>query len=256
MAVEKRKPKLHELIAVRSSVKTQATKTLTDLSNTFEKKHHHFTAKVKTFTPVGENAESKTEEELDLQTTVNKELHWIRPFIAKAVDASLHVALGNTAAFADIVIEDSDEPLITGLPTTTLLELEDVIEDLRKFAAAIPTLDPAKGFRPDPDKGEGIHVARTIEKVRTQAKKTIYTLAPATEKHAAQVQLIDEQVPIGTIRETEWSSMLTPAQKGLILERIEKLARAVRKARSRANEAEVDVSKKIGDVLLGYAFGI
>lgn len=251
----KRNPKLHELIAVRANLKQQAAKTMADLSNTFEKKQHHFTAKVKAFTPNGENAEAKIEEQLDLQTTVKKELIWVKDFIVKSLDVSLQVATGNTTAKSDIVLENGTV-LATDIPATTLLELEDSVEELRKFAERIPTLDAAKGFRPDPDKGEGVFVSREVEKTRTQAQKKIYTLAPATDKHPAQTQLVDEQVAIGTIREREWSSMLTVAEKGDMLYRIEELSRAVRKARARANETEVDISRKIGGDLIKYAFGV
>ena len=251
----KRNPKLHELLAVRTSLKAQAASTQADLENTFEKKQHHFTARVKSFTPAGENAETKVEDVLELQTSVKGELRWIKGFMAKAMDSHLHIAEGNTKAFADIVLEGGME-LARAVPASTLLDLETSIEDLRKFAAKIPTLDPAKGFKLDPDRGEGVYVARDVEKVRTQMVKKIYTLYPATDKHPAQTQLLDEQVPIGTIREREWSSMLTPAQKAEILDRIEKLARAVKKARARANEVEVDTTHGIGGVLLTYALGV
>ena len=254
MTTDKKTPKLHELIAVRNSTRAQATKTATDLMNTFEKKQHHFTARIKTFTPDGEDAQTKTEEQLELQTTVRKELDWIKEFMVKAIDISNSVNTGNRTAQADIVLEDGSI-LATGVPSTTILELEDVLEELRKFTDKIPTLDPSKGFKPDPDKGKGVYVSREIEKTRTQATKKIYVLYPHSDKHPAQTQLVDEQVPIGKIREQEWSSMLTPAEKGDILDRIEKLIRAVKKARSRANETEVLVVNKIGEALLSYAFG-
>ena len=249
----KRKPRLHELIAVKTSLRAQATKTVTDLGNTFEKKRHHFTAKVKSFTPLGENAEAKVEEQLDLQTTVLKELRWVREYIVKAIDASHHVNLGNTEAFADIVLEDGTV-IAAHVPAATLLELEGTVEEIRKFCDKIPTLDPAQGFRPAPDRGEGVYVAREVEKTRTSKQNKVIVLYPHTEKHPAQTQLVAEDVPIGTIREQEWSSMMTIADKGAILDRIEHLARAVKKARSRANESEVDTGNKIGAALLDYAF--
>ena len=67
-------PKLHELIAVRSGTNAQATKTTEDLKHTFEKKQHHFTATVQSFTPFGENTVTAVEKKLDLQTTVLSEL--------------------------------------------------------------------------------------------------------------------------------------------------------------------------------------
>ena len=247
-------PKLHELLAVRGSLKAQAAKVLLDLSNTFEKKHHHFTAKLKTYTPLGEDAPSKTEEESALQTTVRRELAWIQPYLAKNIDSHFQIALGNTTAAADIVLADGKR-LATGVPASTLLELEDTVEGLRKFIETIPTLDPAKGFRPDPAQEPGVYVSREVEKTRTQMQKRAIVMYPATDKHPAQTQLVDEQVPIGVIREREWSSMLTPAEKGDLLDRVEQLSRAIKSARSQANEADVPVTTGIGSTLLAYVFG-
>ncbi len=246
-------PKLHELLAVRPSLKVQAAKVLTDLANTFEKKRHHFTAKIKTFTPLGDDSPAKTEEELTLQTSVTKELAWLAPYLAKSIDAHYHIAVGNMAAQADILLDDGSV-LAANVPASTLLELETFIDELRGFAEKIPTLDPALGFTPDATREAGVYVSRLIEKTRHQQQKRALVMYPATDKHPAQTQLIDEAVPVGTIREREWSSMLTPVAKGDILDRIEGLSRAIKTARAKANEAEVDTGKKIGDALISYAF--
>lgn len=255
MANEKRNPRLHELLAVKKDLKQQADKTRTDLENTFEKKPHHFTGKLKTFTPNGEDAVSKTEDVLDVQTTITGELAWLKPYLANSLDSHYHVAAGNMKASADIVLEDGTI-MLPAMPASTLLELEDYFANLRGFLSKIPTLDPAKGFTPDPAKGSGVFQARAVEKTRTLAQKKVYVLYPATERHPAQVQLVDEQIPVGTIREQEWSSMLTPADKAKMLDRCEQLARAVKAARARANQIEVDVSRKIGDALIGHVFGV
>lgn len=47
--------KLHELLAVETSLETQAKKCRTDLAGTFEKKRHLFEEKRTTFKPSGEN---------------------------------------------------------------------------------------------------------------------------------------------------------------------------------------------------------
>ena len=250
-----RKPKLHELLAVKKDLSQQATKTRNDLQGTFEKKHHHFTGKVKTYTPDNSELPTKTEETLEIQTTVLRELQWLKPYLAQSIDGHFNVANGNLTAKADIVLED-DTVLAKDVPTSTLLELEDYLEGMKSFLASIPTLDPAKGFTPDTDKGTGIYQARPVERVRTLAQKKVYVLYNATVQHPAQTQLVDEQVPVGTIREQEWSSMLTPVQKGDIIDRNEKLLRAVKAARMRANVIEVDTSVKIGDTLIGYVFGV
>ena len=251
----RRNPHLHELLAVKKDLKQQADKTRGDLEITFEKKQHHFTGKLKTFTPFGEDAVSKTEDVLEVQTTVLSELAWLKPYLAKSLDAHFHVSRGNMTAHADVIMEDG-KAILTAVPASTLLELEDYFEGLRGFIAKIPTLDPAKGFHTDAEKGTGIFQARPVEKTRTLAQKKVYVLYPATEKHPAQVQLVDEQVPVGTIREQEWSSMLTPADKAKLLDRCEQTLRAVKSARARANQIEVDTTTTIGDTLIGYVFGV
>jgi hypothetical protein len=52
---------------------------------------------------------------------------------------------------------------------------------------SIPTLDPAKGFTHDSAKGAHVFKAREVTKTRTQKVQEPLTLAPATDKHPAQV---------------------------------------------------------------------
>jgi hypothetical protein len=64
-----------------------------------------------------------------------------------------------------------------------------------------------------------------------------------------------EDEVIGHAVVQEWSGLITVAQKGKLLERVEDASRAVKRARSRANEAEVDVlTKKVGSKLLKHIF--
>ncbi len=249
-------PKLHELLAIDGSLKAQADKTRTDLMGTFEKKAHHFTEKIVSFKPGEEGAPTVVESQLDLQTTVPKELKWIAEFLIKSLDVSYQVAEANTRARADVNFEDGTT-ILSQLPATSLLELEKRAKELHDFVAAIPTLDPAKGFRADPERGADIFKAREERKTRTKKINRPLTLAPATDKHPAQVQLVTEDVPVGDIVTLEWSGLITVAAKGDMLNRVEMLTRAFKKARSRANEAEIGKSdKKIGADIINYIFGL
>lgn len=246
--------KLHELLAVETNLENQANKTRSELANTFEKKRHLFEEKRIVFTPFGEG-QSVVETQSDIQSTVEKELNWVQGFIVKSLDASYQVAEANTQARADVVLEDdTNTVLLKGVPATALLELEKRLAELTNLVNAIPTLDPAKGFVPDAQRGDGYFKARSVTKTRTKKDKVVLIKYEATDKHPAQTELIDKDVPVGTLEEQEWSGLLTPARKSELLNRVEMVARAVRRARSRANEAEVDNSKKIGKQLLGYIF--
>lgn len=244
--------KLHELLAAESTVKAQADKCRGDLMHTFDKKQHLFREKTITFQPTTENAVPVTEEQSDLQTTVKSELRWLGDIWVKALDAAFQIAESNTAARADVVL-DNGAVLLTQVPATALLELEKRASEIQALVAAIPQMDSAKSFKPDPDRGDGIFRAREVTKWRTKKVTRPIVKYEATKEHPAQVDLINEDVVIGQIREQEWSGLITPAEKADMLNRAEELRRAFKTARSRANEAPA-ATVTIGKALFTYVF--
>lgn len=252
-------PKLHELLAIEGPLKSQADKTRADLiSTTFEKKRHLFQEKVETFTPVADGAPAVTESQLSLQTTVHHELEWISGIWSKALDAAFSIAEANTSARADVVLEDGKTVILKNVPATALLELEKRASEIQQLVAAIPTLDPAKGFVPDPDKGSNIYKAREDVRKRTQKTQIPLVLYAATKEHPAQVKEISVDLPVGTLQTQEWSGLITPAEKADMLDRAEQLGRALKAARSRANSIDVPTlngNSAVGNTLLSYVFG-
>jgi hypothetical protein len=235
--------KWHELLAVESNLSAQGNKTRGELIETFHKKRHLF-----------EGATPVNEAQSDIQTTVGKEIAWVSGILAKALDVAHQVDVANTQAKADVITEDG-ETILKDVPATSLLQLEKRIKEIHDLAVAIPTLDPAKGFSLDEQRGKGIHQARPVTKNRTKKVPQVLELAPATKEHPRQTQVYSDDIPIGTIQEQEWSAMLTPVMKSDLLDRCDILLRAVRKARAKANEVEVDVAgNKIGKKLLDYIF--
>jgi hypothetical protein len=249
----KMKPKLHEVLAIESSLENQANKVRTELASTFEKKRHLFEEKLVTFTPNGEGQQPVKEAQSDIQSTVIKELEWITPYLSKALDASYQVAETNTKARANVVLDD-ETVILSEVPATALLELEKRLVEVQTLVASIPTLDPAKGFSLDDSRGGDIYRAREVTKNRTQKTPKVLVKYEATKEHPAQTELLYVDLPVGTIREQEWSGLVTPATKADMLGRVEQLIRAVRRARSRANDAEVDTAKVIGKKLVNYLF--
>lgn len=246
--------KLHELLAVESNLENQTKKTVADLANTFEKKRHLFGSKIVTFIPNEEGRSPITEEQSDIQSTVMKELDWVSGIIAKSVDVSYQIDAANTVAKADLVLEDGTV-LAKDVPATSLLALEKDVKLVQELAQGIPTLDPAKGFQQDEQKGLGIFKARETRTTRTKKDKRVLVAYEATDKHPAQVQILDVDVAVGILQAQEWSSLITPAQKADIMDRCDILLRAIKKARARANEVDIDVAGvKIGKRLLDYVF--
>ncbi len=246
--------KLHELLAVNSSLAGQAQKMRLDLQATLEKKRHLFSKKLVTFTPVTEDGKVETREQSDLQTTVKREVDWLTGIIVKAIDSSYAIDNANTLAKADIVLEDGTI-LVKDVPATALLQLEKRVKELSEFIHAIPTLDPAKGFSEDFTAGGGIYKARDVQKDSTRKVEEFVVVVQPTKEHPAQTAKVTKDIKAGTILEQEWSSLITPALKAELLTRAETLFRAVTQARSRANDTVVDTkTNKIGETLLGYIF--
>jgi hypothetical protein len=247
--------KLHELLAVEGDLKSQAEATRKDLKNTFEKKTHHFSKKVVTFKPKTEGAADKVESQLALQSTVHKELAWISEKLAKAMDAGHQIDVANTMATADVILEDGTTILLHNVPATSLLRMEHRIIEIRDLVHAIPTLDPAKGFLMDPSEQFGIYRARDDERPRTEKQFDFVVMVGPTDKHPAQTKELMLDKPIGVVITQEWSSAITVQEKGDMLDRVEELLRAVKRALARANEFQVKVEDyKIGRTVLKYVF--
>lgn len=247
-------PKLHELLAIEGDHRSQAESCRVDLKNTFEKKGHHFTKKLVTFKSSVEGGQDKVESQLNLQTTIHKELTWISEKISKVLDGGHQIDVANTSAKADIILDDGTI-LLLGVPSTSLLRMEHRIVEVRDLVHAIPTLDPAKGFEPDASEGVGIYRAREVQKTKTNKVQKHIVVVQPTKEHPAQVAVVSEDVPIGYIHEQEWSSLITVADKGDMLDRVERLVRAIKAARARANDIELDVKQnKIGNVVMKYVF--
>ena len=244
--------KLHELLAAEGTAKGQADKARTDLAATFDKKRHLFAEKLVTFQSNAEGVPAVTEEQSSLQSTVHTELHWIAQMWSKALDLAYSIDVGNQTAKADVLL-DNGQALLKDVPATALLQLEKRANEIRAFIGTIPTLDPAKGFKPDPDKGAGVFVANVERKNRPKKVESFIVVVQPTEQHPAQVQKVVEDQVIGTIQTQEWSGMITPAEKSNMLNRADEVLRAFKTARSRANDIKVE-KHEIGSTVFSYVF--
>ncbi len=244
--------KLFEVLVVEGQLKTQAQVIRNDLRATFEKKRHLFEEKRKTFQPIDEGAGLVVEEQSDIQSTVMSELRWLANAWLKALDTSYQVAEGNTRARANIVLDDGTV-LLEDVPATALLELEKRAAEIQEVVASVPTLDPAKGFRPDADKGKNIYRARDVTKSRTKKVQRHIVVVPPTTEHPAQVAVVNEDIVTGAIQEQEWSGLIMPAHKAQMLERTEELRRSIKAALHRANAVELDATvKPCGQKMFDY----
>lgn len=236
--------KLHEVLAVESGLQSTAKKTNEETIRTLDKKDEHFveiTREVRHFAE--EDQKLDTSETKSMVTTVFDKLIYNAGPNIRAMDAYLQKEATNQKAVADLVV--GEQTLATDVPATVLLGLETKLAELRAVYEAIPTLAPGPIWDLDMTvRATGVYKARNPDtNFRTRKVTRPVVMAPATEHHPAQVNAVTEDVPIAKITLWHKSSMITTADKSRLLERLDRLLRAVKRARQRANMAEVEPRK-------------
>lgn len=244
--------KLHELLAVEGDLEGTYKKILEETTTTFAKKpglFFGFSKELEMFADSAGGLETPNEYQ-ELTDTVHSKLEYTASSVKRYFDAVLQKEMTNQTARADLVVDG--KVIADLLPATFLLGLETKLKALRKVYEAIPTLAPGKKWVPDPTKGEHVYLTdRPDEKFKTAKTFKHKVLYEATDKHPAQIEKWEETENVGKYVTTTWSGMLTSAEKSEMIGRLDKLLRAVKKARQRANTAEV-VKGSIGDKLFAF----
>lgn len=235
--------KLHEILAVEGDLDATAKKMIDEAVTTFTKKPEHFLEALRELHMFDDERQSEnTTESKALVTTVADKLTYVRGHIIRYYDTFAKKEATNQVATANVVVSGAE--ILTDVPATLLLGLESKLKSLRTMYEAIPTLQPGLEWEPDPARGEDVYQSKTPEE-RMKTEKVIQhkVVYEATKEHSAQVEKWTADVSIGRITVKHWSGMISPAQKSELLGRIDTLARAVKKARQRANSTEiVDIS--------------
>lgn len=249
---KKKKAQLHELLAVVGDLQGVFNRIIDETIGTFANKQAHFMGHVKRYEPFDENArEMESEEDIKkLDTTVGAKLDYMAGHVSKYFDAELQKERTNQDARADL--ELNGEVIAKDVPATFLLGLESKLARLREVCDFIPTLKP--GIEWAPDKGQGAGVFKTVHDSvshRTKKEPMSKIVVPATKEHPAQVDRWTEDVKVGRYVTTELSGAISPADKSKLIGRIDALRHAVKKARQRANCAEI-VKAKIGRKVMDY----
>ncbi|MBD3408195.1 MAG: hypothetical protein GF411_18885 [Candidatus Lokiarchaeota archaeon] len=251
--------KLHEIIAVEGDHRGAYQKILNEATATFKNKPNHFMAQVRHYEPFDENdPDVLADEEVEMVTTVDEKLDYIfSESIIPYLDVLIQKERTNQEARTDLVVDGVT--IAKDVPATFLLGLETRLKDIRQVLDNIPTLQPGIKWEKDETHvkattGTVYKTANPVEKRRTKKVVQHKVLYDATDKHPAQIEKWNEDAPIGKFIETHWSGVLSPADKSSIISRVDKLQRAVKKARQRANEQEilnVTIGKEIANYILG-----
>jgi len=244
--------KLCEAIAVVGELEGAYKKILDESKKTFKDKQAHFMAFVKRYEPFAEEekATEAIEEQKSLDTTVNAKLEYMFESVVNYIDCFAQVEATNQVAKADLIVDG--KTLVANVPATVLLGLESKLRVMKEVLDEIPTLAPGISWKKDASKGPNIWKREQDEvSFRTRKEPKSKTLYEATKEHPAQIEKWSENVNIGKYITSHWCGMLSPAEKSDLLGRLDKLTRAVKVARQRANIAEV-VDIHIADKLVSF----
>lgn len=239
---------LNQVIAIEKGVKGRVYAEVTQL--------HHATQKPellygfsKTYDKLNDAAADLPPEQKRVQFNGEDVLKAVAKAQTELFDYTATKDFGNTHAKADVVVDD--QILIAGCPVTFLLFLEKNLTDMRTFVDKIVPLDEARDWTKDPK--SGFWKSEPITTHRTEKVQEGLTLAPATDKHPAQVQMITKDVIVGHWKTVHFSGALPMVRKTEIVERIDKLLHAVKSARELANNTKVD-KQAVGASVFGYLF--
>lgn len=246
--------KLHEILAVEGDKEGIFKKNIVEVQDVFNKQKVFFEGHHKRYEPFDENEKADgLEERHSMETTVHERLSQSNDACIDYFDVVLQKEKTNKKATADLVVDGIT--ISTALPATFLLGLENKLKTLRPLFNAIPVLPTGLAWEKDEQKGAGVfRLKHPLKKFRTAKTFQHKVLYDATKEHPAQIERWEETKNVGTFYTDIWSGALTPAEKAILLQRIDKLIQATKKARQRANCEEVE-EIKIGKEIFGYIMG-
>lgn len=243
--------KLHEILAVESSLEKAANKLINESVKTLSKEALFSGMHRELHMFREEDKNSELSDTQVVTTTVDENLDYTNEPVAKWIDVVLQKDLANQEARADLEIDG--KVVASNLPASFLLGLETKLQKYRVLLESVGTLPPGRVWKPADDYDRpGVYVdANQGVQLKTRRDPEFRVVAEATPEHPAQVKEVERVLDVGRYVTTVYSGKISPADKAARLTRLDKLLRAVKQARMRANN--IDVKKaEVGTKILDY----
>jgi len=238
--------KLNQILAIEKGIKDRVHKSAAELYHAAQKPTL-FNGFTKEYRPINEQSEVYAPQRQRVQINAEDAIRRDLESQKELIDVTATKDFANQVAKADIVIDGN--VVVKDAPATFILWLEKRVEDIRTFITHLPVLDESEDWVVDVN--TSLYKSGQITTHRTQKVSEPIVLYPATDKHPAQTQLITKDVLVGFWDEVKLSGALPVPRKKLILERVEKLYRAVKVAREAANMADAP-KQDVGSALLDF----
>ncbi len=248
--------KLHELLAVEADLRNAKDNTRDTVIRDFTGNPALFLGAIKELKMFDESRMAEEQEvRVEVSNTVTEKLAEVINAFTRYWDLRLQKESANQCAVADVII--NGKSIFENVPVTFLLNMEEELRQVKKVYSALPTLKPGVTWEPDSNKGRGIYKStHDTETSKTEKTKQHKVIVQATDKFPAQVEIWNDDRPIGKYITQNWSGMISEADKASLLSRIDTVLAAFKKARQRANCVESQ-PRAIGKVIFTYiTYGI
>jgi inhibitor of KinA sporulation pathway (predicted exonuclease) len=241
--------KLHQILAVERDIAKTSQREITNVHHNLQKSNL-LEGLTRSYRPKDEDGDRLPGETKLVQQRVNEAIDLITAEFEKVMNLEATKDYANCIARADVTLDDGTV-LIPDAPATYLLWLEKKVQDICTFAQELPVLDPAENWTFDSNKN--CYVTDPIETQRQKKVNRVLVKAEATDKHPAQTEVYQEDVLVGYWELVKFSGAIPASEKNKIVDRAHTVMRAVKDARSRANECETTKQDVAGE-MLNYIF--
>lgn len=203
----------------------------------------------RTYQPKDEDGDQLPPESTRVQVKAEDVLAATAKSLTRLLDLTATKDWANCEASASVVVDGAT--VVRDAPVTYLLFLEKQLAGLQALVLRVPVLDPAEEWEHDP--ASDAYKTRPVHTVRSKKVPRNHVKAEATQFHPAQVELFQEDVPVGTWSTVKFSGALPARRVKEIADRVGRLHDAVKMAREHANTTDV-ADVHVGEAVFGYLF--
>lgn len=239
--------KLHELVAIRKGIKTRTYAALSQLHK-ISQKAELYNGMTKEYHPIEEDGLKLPPASTIVQSFFEDILNQARTIATEAWDTEATQEWGNQQATATLTLGNLT---IENVPATFLLYMEKQLSDLYTFVEKLPTLDSDKIWLKD--ENSRTYVTDEVKTARTETVTSPVVVTEATDKHPAQWTNVNKIMTRGYWHTRNQSGAMPKPLKAKLLTRITTARDEVKRARSRANDTEVE-KKQVASALFDYLF--
>lgn len=249
--------KLHELLAAEKTPLASWNTLFEETLSKFKNPGSYFSGHSKSLKMIEENPanaalEASARDEKALATNVYDTLEYAFTIYAKHEDLQYQKNATNRVATGTVMWRG--KPLLSDMPVDELLGLEARISKIKQLVLAAPTLDASKHWTENPQLGKFVWETKSPEETtKTEKVMTPVVMAPATDKHPAQVQAVTKDVVVGKYTTIHRSGACTAVQKSEAIKVMDELLIEIKQARMRANETEATkdkIAQRLIDIIL------